>query len=86
MNPTRLAPSIAAGWKAPPSRPEPKAASATKKVAAVRRSIERLIDSYQDGYLEKGEFEPRIRGCENAWPNWRRPPPVWLIESGARSK
>ena len=24
--------------------------------------MDRLIDSYQDGYLEKEEFEPRIRG------------------------
>ncbi|CAN5818694.1 hypothetical protein BH23PLA1_BH23PLA1_21010 [soil metagenome] len=39
-----------------------KAKSATKRVAAVRRSIERLINSYQDGSLEKEDFEPRSRG------------------------
>ena len=32
-----------------------------KRVAAVRRSISRLIDSYSEGLLEKEEFEPRLR-------------------------
>ena len=62
LNPTRLATEHRRRLEGPTEPTEPKAASATKKVAAVRRSIERLIDSYQDGYLEKGEFEPRIRG------------------------
>ena len=39
-----------------------KARAATQRAAAVRRSIDRLIDSYQDGFLEKAEFEPRISG------------------------
>jgi site-specific DNA recombinase len=32
-----------------------------KQVAALQRSISRLIDAYEDGLLEKGDFEPRIR-------------------------
>ena len=62
MDPSRLAAEHRRRLDGPAEPTDPKAMSATKKVAAVRRSIERLIDSYQDGYLEKGEFEPRIRG------------------------
>jgi hypothetical protein len=29
-------------------------------MAALQRGIERLIDSYQDGLIEKEEFEPRF--------------------------
>ena len=31
-----------------------------KQMASVRRGIERLIDGYAEGFVEKGEFEPRI--------------------------
>jgi site-specific DNA recombinase len=33
-----------------------------KQIASVRRGIERLIDSYAEGFVEKGEFGPRITG------------------------
>jgi site-specific DNA recombinase len=62
LDPTRLADEHRRRLEGPVEPTDPKATSATKKVAAVRRSIERMIDSYQDGYLEKEEFEPRIRG------------------------
>jgi site-specific DNA recombinase len=32
-----------------------------KQIAVVQRSISRLIDAYEDGLLEKGEFAPRVR-------------------------
>jgi site-specific DNA recombinase len=35
-----------------------------KLLAKVRRGISRLIDAYQDGYLDKTEFEPRIQGLK----------------------
>jgi site-specific DNA recombinase len=62
LDPTRLAAEHRRRLDGPDEPTDPRATSAAKKVAAVRRSIEKLIDSYQDGYLEKGEFEPRIRG------------------------
>jgi site-specific DNA recombinase len=62
LDPSRLAAEHRRRLEGPAEPTDPKATSATKKVDAVRRSIARLIDSYQDGYLEKGEFEPRIRG------------------------
>jgi site-specific DNA recombinase len=62
LDPTRLAAEHRRRLEGPAEPADPKATSATRKVAAVRRSLERLIDSYQDGYLEKEEFEPRIRG------------------------
>ena len=34
---------------------------ANKQIAATERSISRLIDAYEDGLLEKSEFEPRLR-------------------------
>jgi len=37
------------------------AAHVGKQIAATRRSISRLIDAYEDGLLDKSEFEPRIR-------------------------
>lgn len=35
-----------------------------KQMASVRRGSERLIDSYAEGFVEKGEFEPRITGMK----------------------
>ena len=34
--------------------------SLKKRIAGMRRGIERLIDAYQDGLLDKGQFETRI--------------------------
>ncbi|UCC30023.1 MAG: recombinase family protein [Phycisphaerales bacterium] len=36
-------------------------AQINKQIAAVRRSISRLIDAYEDGLLDKQEFEPRLQ-------------------------
>ena len=33
-----------------------------RRIAALRRGIGRLIDSYAEGLIERGEFEPRIEG------------------------
>jgi site-specific DNA recombinase len=38
----------------------PRAESIGKLVQAAKRRITRLIDAYEDGLMEKGEFEPRI--------------------------
>jgi site-specific DNA recombinase len=62
LDPTRLAAEHRRRLEGPTEPTGTKVTSATKRAAAVRRSIDRLIDSYQDGYLEKEEFEPRIRG------------------------
>ena len=35
-----------------------------RKSATLRRGIERLIDSYAEGVLEKAEFTPRIAGLK----------------------
>ena len=35
-----------------------------KQMAALRRGIGRLIDSYADGFVEKDEFEPRVTGMK----------------------
>jgi site-specific DNA recombinase len=35
-----------------------------KLMAQVRRGIARLIDAYQDGYLEREEFEPRVKSLK----------------------
>ncbi|QGM99898.1 hypothetical protein [Methylocystis parvus] len=35
-----------------------------KQMAALRRGIDRLIDSYAEGFVEKVEFEPRITGMK----------------------
>ncbi len=32
-----------------------------KQIAKLRQSIGRLIDGYSEGYIDKGEFEPRVR-------------------------
>jgi site-specific DNA recombinase len=33
-------------------------------IGSVRRGITRLIDSYQEGFLDREEFEPRIRAAK----------------------
>jgi site-specific DNA recombinase len=35
-----------------------------KRVQQLRRAITRLIDAYQDGLLDKAEFEPRLRSAK----------------------
>jgi len=37
------------------------AALLNRQIAKLRQGIERLIDGYSEGYIDKGEFEPRIR-------------------------
>jgi site-specific DNA recombinase len=34
-----------------------------RRIAAVKKAISRLIDGYSEGLLERGEFEPRLRGA-----------------------
>ena len=36
----------------------------TRLIGSVRRGITRLIDAYQEGFLEREEFEPRIRAAK----------------------
>ena len=43
----------------PPAAPE--SAALEKQMAKLNQGISRLIDSYSEGYLDKDEFEPRIR-------------------------
>jgi site-specific DNA recombinase len=38
--------------------------SLTKLIQKVKRGVARLIDAYEGGLLDKGEFEPRIRGAK----------------------
>ncbi len=38
----------------------PELASFQAQLSKLQQSLARLIDSYADGYLEKGEFEPRV--------------------------
>jgi site-specific DNA recombinase len=33
-------------------------------ISGARRGITRLIDAYQEGFLERAEFEPRIQGAK----------------------
>ena len=39
--------------------------SLKKQVASSRRSVDRLIDAYTDGVLERSEFEPRLKRARN---------------------
>jgi site-specific DNA recombinase len=39
----------------------PPSQSLASRIAQLKRGIARLIDGYQDGLLEKSEFEPRLR-------------------------
>jgi site-specific DNA recombinase len=36
----------------------------TRLIGSVRRGISRLIDSYQEGFLDRDEFEPRMRAAK----------------------
>ena len=36
-----------------------------RQMAGLRRGIDRLIDSYAEGVIERAEFEPRIRGLKS---------------------
>jgi site-specific DNA recombinase len=62
LDPGRLAAEHQRRWANPGGSDGPGDALLTRRIAGLRRSMDRLIDSYQDGYLEKEEFEPRIRG------------------------
>jgi site-specific DNA recombinase len=46
------------------SRKGRRGAALTKVIQKVKRGIARLIDAYEEGLLEKKEFEPRIRGAK----------------------
>lgn len=37
----------------------------TAQVTKLRRGVDRLIDSYAAGFIEKGEFEPRVSSLKN---------------------
>jgi len=43
----------------PPAAPN--SGALDKQIGKLRQGISRLIDSYSEGYLDKGEFEPRIQ-------------------------
>jgi site-specific DNA recombinase len=45
-------------------RSEARGESLTKLIQKVKRGIARLIDAYEEGLLDKGEFEPRIRSAK----------------------
>ena len=62
LDPERLAAEHRRRWEGPAASEDPRAVSRARRIAAVRRSMDRLIDSYQEGYLKKEEFEPRIAG------------------------
>ena len=36
----------------------------TRRIQHIKRAIARLIDAYEEGYLSKDEFEPRIRNAK----------------------
>lgn len=48
------------GRRKKPGRP---ADQLTRLISGVRRGIARLIDAYQEGFLERAEFEPRIQAA-----------------------
>jgi site-specific DNA recombinase len=50
----------------------PRAASVGKMIQAAKRRISRLIDAYEDGLMERAEFEPRVLGHESGCRSWRR--------------
>ncbi len=43
-----------------------------KLIKQVKKSISRLIDAYEEGLLEKSEFEPRISTARSGFRGWRR--------------
>ena len=47
-----------------PHRNDPDQALLDKQIVRLRQGIARLIDGYAEGYLDKDEFEPRIRGLK----------------------
>jgi site-specific DNA recombinase len=65
LDPGRLAAEHHRRLEDPGGSDNPGNALLTRRIAGLRRSMDRLIDSYQDGYLEKEEFEPRIRGLRD---------------------
>ncbi|NLE60960.1 MAG: recombinase family protein [Planctomycetes bacterium] len=42
------------------SQPDINVDQIQKQIRSLQRSVSRLIDAYEDGVLEKGEFEPRV--------------------------
>ena len=46
------------------NEPDIDVAQVNRQIAMVQRSISRLIDAYEDGLLEKSEFEPRIQAAK----------------------
>jgi len=61
LDPHRLAEEHHRRLSGPALAETPRAALWARRVAALRRGIERLIDAYQNGDISKDEFEPRIR-------------------------
>ena len=49
----------------------PDLAAASTQLAKLRRGMDRLIDSYADGLIEKAEFEPRITGLRQRIESWQ---------------
>jgi site-specific DNA recombinase len=56
-------------------QPDAQAQQAHKKLSAqvekVRRAIARLIDAYEEGLMDKGEFEPRIKSAKMQLAQWQ---------------
>ncbi|MFZ0255018.1 MAG: recombinase family protein, partial [Gammaproteobacteria bacterium] len=64
-NPGRLAEEYTRRLQAARSGAGDEASAALeKRIVRLRQGIARLIDSYAEGYLDKSEFEPRIRGMK----------------------
>ena len=58
--PGRVEADIGVAWRAGDRRAGPRGESIGKLVQAAKRRITRLIDAYEDGLMEKAEFEPRV--------------------------
>jgi site-specific DNA recombinase len=64
-NPGRLAEEYTRRLQAARSGAGDEASAALeKRIVRLRQGMARLIDSYAEGYLDKSEFEPRIRGMK----------------------
>jgi site-specific DNA recombinase len=64
-NPAKVADEYQRRLRDKGKRPGPRSGeSLTKVIQKVKRGIARLIDAYGEGLLDKGEFEPRIRGAK----------------------